>query len=68
MWVVDRQISELRDQYPWKRFNKGKIVDVGGGSGHVSINMAKVFGQRAHNCSFLLCNQPLTFVPAIPRS
>lgn len=40
--TVDRQFSELRDGYPWQRFGKGKIVDVGGGSGHVSIYLAKV--------------------------
>ena len=39
---VDRQFSELRDGFPWQRFNNGKIVDVGGGSGHVSIYLAKV--------------------------
>ncbi|KAL9004881.1 MAG: hypothetical protein Q9188_002318 [Gyalolechia gomerana] len=40
---MDRQFSELRDGYPWQRFGKGKIVDVGGGSGHVSIYLAKQF-------------------------
>ncbi|KAL8729320.1 MAG: hypothetical protein Q9166_004817 [cf. Caloplaca sp. 2 TL-2023] len=40
---MDRQFSELRDGYPWSRFGRGKIVDVGGGSGHVSIYLAKQF-------------------------
>lgn len=42
LYIVDRQFSELRDGYPWQNFGKGKIVDVGGGSGHVSIYLAKV--------------------------
>ena len=40
---MDRQFSELRDGYPWERFGNGKIVDVGGGSGHVSIYLAQQF-------------------------
>ncbi|KAL8881680.1 MAG: hypothetical protein Q9198_001163 [Flavoplaca austrocitrina] len=40
---MDRQFSELRDGYPWSRFDGGKIVDVGGGSGHVSIYLAQQF-------------------------
>ncbi|MCJ1262591.1 hypothetical protein MMC22_002461 [Lobaria immixta] len=40
---MDRQFSELRDGFPWRSFNKGKIVDVGGGSGHVSMYLAKQF-------------------------
>lgn len=34
-------IVELRDNYPWANL-KGTIVDIGGGSGHVSIEMARV--------------------------
>ncbi len=40
---MDRQFSELRDGYNWSKFGAGKIVDVGGGSGHVSIYLAKQF-------------------------
>jgi 2-polyprenyl-3-methyl-5-hydroxy-6-metoxy-1,4-benzoquinol methylase len=40
--VVDRQISELRDGFPWESLERGKVVDVGGGSGHVSISLARV--------------------------
>ncbi|KAL8656995.1 MAG: hypothetical protein Q9226_002366 [Calogaya cf. arnoldii] len=42
---MDRQFSELRDGYPWSKFGSGKIVDVGGGSGHVSIYLAQQFPQ-----------------------
>ncbi len=40
--VVDRQISELRDGFAWESLNKGTVVDAGGGSGHVSISLARV--------------------------
>ncbi|KAI3316711.1 S-adenosyl-L-methionine-dependent methyltransferase [Xylariaceae sp. AK1471] len=39
---LDRQISELRDFYSWKALS-GTVVDVGGGSGHISMELAKGF-------------------------
>ncbi|KFA51580.1 hypothetical protein S40293_03967 [Stachybotrys chartarum IBT 40293] len=39
---IDRQISELQDNYPWADL-KGTVVDVGGGSGHVSVALARLF-------------------------
>ncbi|KAI8623622.1 O-methyltransferase [Xylariaceae sp. FL1651] len=39
---LDRQIAELRDYFPWNSL-KGTVVDVGGGSGHVSIALARNF-------------------------
>ncbi|PVH96271.1 putative O-methyltransferase [Periconia macrospinosa] len=40
---LDRQVSELRDTFPWESLKDGKIVDVGGGSGHISIGLARQF-------------------------
>ena len=39
---VDRKITELRDEYPWDSLGISTVVDVGGGSGHVSISLARV--------------------------
>ncbi|KAI1144405.1 O-methyltransferase [Hypoxylon sp. FL0543] len=39
---VDRQITELKDDFPWGSL-QGTVVDVGGGSGHVSIALARAF-------------------------
>jgi ubiquinone/menaquinone biosynthesis C-methylase UbiE len=40
---MDRQISELRNEFPWETLGGGKVVDVGGGSGHVSIYLASQY-------------------------
>ncbi|KAK1948744.1 S-adenosyl-L-methionine-dependent methyltransferase [Colletotrichum sublineola] len=41
---MDRPISTLRDDFPWTKLQaSGKVVDVGGGSGHVSIHLASYF-------------------------
>ncbi|KAF5667303.1 O-methyltransferase [Fusarium heterosporum] len=38
---MDRPISTLRDEFAWDKLGRfGRIVDVGGGSGHVSIYLA----------------------------
>ncbi|KAF4998731.1 hypothetical protein FGRMN_3057 [Fusarium graminum] len=38
---MDRPVSTLRDEFAWDKLGAlGKIVDVGGGSGHVSIYLA----------------------------
>ena len=38
---VVNNVVELRDNYPWAELN-GTVVDIGGGSGHVSIELARV--------------------------
>ncbi|KAF4962502.1 hypothetical protein FSARC_9425 [Fusarium sarcochroum] len=41
---IDRPISTLRDDFPWAKLDSsGKVVDVGGGTGHVSIHLATQF-------------------------
>ena len=40
---LDRQIDELLYGYPWASLKNGKVVDVGGGSGHVSVYLAQQF-------------------------
>jgi ribosomal protein L11 methylase PrmA len=32
----------MRDSYQWESLKDGTVVDVGGGSGHVSMALAKV--------------------------
>ena len=38
---VESSINELRDHFPWTQL-KGTVVDIGGGSGHVSMILAQV--------------------------
>lgn len=41
---MDRPIATLRDDFPWAKLeSSGKVVDVGGGSGHVSLHLAAQF-------------------------
>ncbi|KAF2265024.1 sterigmatocystin 8-O-methyltransferase precursor [Lojkania enalia] len=40
---MDRQVSELLNGYPWKDLGDGKVVDVGGGNGHVSMALARAY-------------------------
>lgn len=42
MHAVDRQLVEVRDEFPWDTIGDGTLVDVGGGSGHIAISLAKV--------------------------
>ena len=41
--TVDRQVTELRDGYPWESLTNGKVVDIGGGTGHISLALARVY-------------------------
>lgn len=38
---VENSVTELRDNFPWADL-KGTVVDIGGGSGHVAIILARV--------------------------
>ncbi|KAI1141495.1 putative O-methyltransferase [Hypoxylon sp. FL0543] len=40
---INRDTTELRDRFPWKSLVRNKVVDVGGGSGHMSIYLATQF-------------------------
>ncbi|KAK4462846.1 O-methyltransferase-domain-containing protein [Cladorrhinum samala] len=40
---IDRQITDLSNSYTWGSLGKGTVVDVGGGSGHISIALARQF-------------------------
>jgi len=39
---IDRDFSELKEGIPWADLGNAKVVDVGGGSGHVSAVLAQV--------------------------
>ncbi|GAP84927.1 putative O-methyltransferase [Rosellinia necatrix] len=39
---MGRDANQLKDCFPWDRLN-GTVVDVGGGSGHVSMMLAELF-------------------------
>ncbi|KAI1812318.1 S-adenosyl-L-methionine-dependent methyltransferase [Poronia punctata] len=39
---MGRNITQLIDSFPWQKL-EGTVVDVGGGSGHVSMELAKLF-------------------------
>ncbi|KAF9769904.1 hypothetical protein IL306_012607 [Fusarium sp. DS 682] len=39
---VENSTVELRDDFPWRRLH-GTVVDIGGGSGHISMVLAKEF-------------------------
>jgi SAM-dependent methyltransferase len=40
---MDRQVDELELGYPWSEMNGGTVVDVGGGNGHVSLKLARLY-------------------------
>ncbi|KAI0154666.1 putative O-methyltransferase [Xylariaceae sp. FL1272] len=40
---VNERDNELRDSFSWASLGSGKVVDVGGGSGHISIKLAREF-------------------------
>lgn len=41
--LVDSQVTRLvHSSFPWESLKGGKVVDIGGGSGHISIALARV--------------------------
>jgi hypothetical protein len=42
--TVDNSFEVLRDNYDWKSLANKKVVDIGGGNGHVSMDLARVSG------------------------
>ncbi|KAI8945338.1 putative O-methyltransferase [Xylaria longipes] len=40
---VNERDTELRDNFAWASLGDGTVVDVGGGSGHISIKLAREF-------------------------
>jgi len=44
---MNRDMTELRDRFPWGSLGKQTVVDVGGGSGHISIYLATQFSDLA---------------------
>lgn len=40
---VNGQIAKLHRRFSWASLKDGKVVDIGGGSGHISIGLARVF-------------------------
>lgn len=45
---MENSIIELRDGFPWEQL-KGTVVDIGGGSGHVAMIMAREFAHLSFN-------------------
>ncbi|KAI1140810.1 O-methyltransferase-domain-containing protein [Hypoxylon sp. FL0543] len=40
---INGQVDELQNGFPWESLKNGKVVDIGGGSGHISIGLARRF-------------------------
>ncbi|KAI0118757.1 O-methyltransferase-domain-containing protein [Nemania sp. FL0031] len=40
---LDRSIEALHTSFPWATLKDGKVVDIGGGNGHISIGLARKF-------------------------
>lgn len=39
---VDNSVNVLRNGFDWESLQNKKVVDIGGGNGHISIDLAKV--------------------------
>ncbi|KAH8711876.1 O-methyltransferase-domain-containing protein [Phaeosphaeriaceae sp. PMI808] len=40
---LERHFESLKLSYPWDQIDTGKVIDVGGGSGHMSVSLARAF-------------------------
>ncbi|KAI1178050.1 putative O-methyltransferase [Nemania sp. FL0916] len=40
---VHRHADELYDGFPWASLGNGKVIDIGGGSGHTSVELGRIF-------------------------
>ncbi|KAF1850335.1 O-methyltransferas-like protein [Cucurbitaria berberidis CBS 394.84] len=40
---LERHFESLKESFPWDQISKGKVIDVGGGSGHMSVSLARAF-------------------------
>ncbi|KAI0138072.1 O-methyltransferase-domain-containing protein [Hypoxylon sp. NC0597] len=40
---INRQVDKLQSGFPWESLKNGKVVDIGGGNGHISIGLARRF-------------------------
>lgn len=57
--LVNRDVATLADNFPWQQLSKKTVVDVGGGSGHTSMYLAKV---RYEHMTMILDHQRQTHV------
>jgi len=40
---LERHFDNLKESFPWDKISGRKVIDVGGGSGHMSVNLARTF-------------------------
>ncbi|KAI4680859.1 hypothetical protein J4E81_010043 [Alternaria sp. BMP 2799] len=46
---LERHFDNLKESFPWDKISGRKVIDVGGGSGHMSVNLARVCGYDAED-------------------
>ncbi|KAI8931496.1 hypothetical protein NX059_011162 [Plenodomus lindquistii] len=40
---LERHFESLKESFPWDQISGRKVIDVGGGSGHMSVSLARAF-------------------------
>ncbi|KAF1941681.1 S-adenosyl-L-methionine-dependent methyltransferase [Clathrospora elynae] len=40
---LERHFESLKESFPWDQISGRKVIDVGGGSGHMSVSLARTF-------------------------